>query len=52
LINYTVETGDGYLRGYRVQDTNRDFRAAIDGALAKVVAGVLQDEQVLKYLEK
>ena len=52
LINYTVETGDGYLRGYRVQDTDRDFRAAIDSALAKVVAGVLQDEQVLNYLEK
>lgn len=52
VINYTVETGDGYVHGFKVESENWNFRVALDGALAKVVTGVLQDGQVLKYLEK
>ena len=52
IVNFTVETGDGYTRGHETMATNWNFGAAIDAAISNVVVAVLNDEQVIAYLEK
>ena len=50
IINYTVETGDGYVRGFEGSSESWNFKTAADGALANVVMGVLQNDKILSYL--
>lgn len=52
IINYTVKTGDGYVRGIEVLGGSWNYRTAIDMAVANVAVGVLNDEKILSYLEK
>lgn len=52
ILNYTVETGDGYVRGKQVIGANWNFKTAIDMAVTNVAIGVLNDENVLNYVEK
>ncbi len=52
IINYTIETGDGYLKGLRVTSSNWNVYAAIDNSVANVAISVLNDKIVLSYLEK
>ena len=52
LVNFTVKTGDGYVRGKEVIGANWYFKTAIDMALANVAIGILNDEKFLDYLEK
>ena len=52
IINSTVETGDGYIRGFEVIGTSWRDETAIDTALSKVAISVLNDKGILNYLEK
>jgi hypothetical protein len=52
FVNYTVKTGDGYVRGNEVVGASWDFQTAIDMAVANVAVGVLNDEKILNFLEK
>ena len=52
FVNYTVETGDGYVRGNEVVGASWNYETAIDMAVANVAVGVLNDEKILNYLEK
>jgi hypothetical protein len=52
LINYTVVTGEGYVRGLEAMGESWNIQTAIDTAITNVAIGVLNDEQILDYLEK
>jgi hypothetical protein len=52
IINHTVETGDGYRHGIEVIARSWSFKKAIDAAVAEVAISVLNDENILSYLEK
>ena len=52
LVNFTVKTGDGYVRGKEVIGANWNYETAIDMAVANVAIGILNDEKFLDYLEK
>ena len=52
IINYTVETGDGYVRGLEAIGGSWNYQTAIDTAMANVVVGILNEERILNYLEK
>ncbi len=52
VLNYTVMTGDGYIRGMESTGASWNSRVAIDMAVANVTVGVLNDQRILDYLEK
>jgi hypothetical protein len=52
IINYTVETGDAYVRGLEAIGASWNYQTAIDAAIANVAVGVLNNERILTYLEK
>jgi len=52
FVNYTVETGDGYVRGNEVVGASWNYETAINMAVANVAVGFLNDEKILNYLEK
>lgn len=52
IINYTVETGDGYVRGLESMGGSWSYQTAIDSAVTNVAIGILNTEQILTYLEK
>ncbi len=52
IMNSTIETKEGYIRGIEVIGASWNFFIAIDTAVANTVIAVLNDEQILAYLEK
>jgi hypothetical protein len=52
IVNTTIETGDGYVRGIEVVGASWNYQVAIDTAVSNVAVGVLNDEKILNYLEK
>ncbi len=52
IINYTIETGDRYLRQFQVTSSNWNVYVAIDNCVANVAISVLNNKNVLSYLEK
>jgi hypothetical protein len=52
FINYTVRTGDGYMHGNEAVGASWNYQTAIDAAVASAAVGVLNNENVLDYLEK
>jgi len=52
VINFTVTTGDGYVRGLEASDVSVFFQKAIDGAIVNVVKAILTNDRVSKYLSE
>jgi len=52
VINFTVTTGDGYVRGFEVSELSWTFQSAIDGAIVNVVKGILINDRVRQYLSE
>jgi len=52
FINFTLETGDGYVRGLQAHGKQWNYRTSIDEAVADIPVQVLNDPNVLKYLER
>ena len=52
FINFTVTTGDGYVRGLEASDVNGNFQKAIDGAIVNVVKAMLTNDRVRQYLSE
>jgi len=52
VINFTVATGDGYLRGLEASGTSWNFETAIDSAIVETVKAILTDDRVRKYLSE
>lgn len=52
VINFTVTTGDGYLRGLEASDASWNFQQAIDGAIVDAVKAILANERVRQYLSE
>ena len=52
VINFTVTTGDGYVRGLEASDANGNFQRAIDGAIVNGVKGILTNDRVRQYLSE
>jgi|SRR5919108_2901307 hypothetical protein len=52
IVNYTVESGDGYIRGLEAIGGSWSYQTAIDTAVTNVAVGVLNEERILTYLEK
>ncbi len=52
FINFTLETGDGYIRGLQAHGKQWNYRTSIDEAVADIPVQILNDPNVLKYLEQ
>lgn len=52
VINFTVTTGDGYVRGLEAYEVNWDYQRAIDGAIVNVVKAILTNDKVRQYLSE
>jgi len=52
VINFTVTTGDGYVRGLEASEVNWNFQRAIDGAIVSVVKAMLTNDRVRQYLSE
>lgn len=52
VINFTITTGDGYLRGLEASEGNWNFQKAIDGAIVNVVKEILSNDRVRQYLSE
>ena len=52
VINFTVGTGDGYLRGLQASGVSWSYEKAIDGAIVEVVKAILTNERVRKYVSE
>ena len=50
FLNFTVETGDGYLRGFQATGKNWQYLKAVDTAIADMIVQVLSDTHVQEYL--
>lgn len=50
VVDFSVETGDGYSRRHEVRSTNENFQTSVDEALSNVVPAVLQDQRIRAYL--
>lgn len=46
-----VETGDGYKRNYQANNTGESFYRAGGGAITRAVAAMLNDKDILDYIE-
>lgn len=51
IINFTVETGDAYFKGFEVAGGSWDYEKAIDLAMANVVIKTLNNDGILRYLK-
>jgi hypothetical protein len=52
FLNFTLETGDGYFQGYQAYGKHWNYRKSIDAAVADVTVQVLNDPNVISYLER
>jgi hypothetical protein len=52
VINCTVTTGDGYVRGFEASGVSWNFQAAIDAAIVDVVDTLLTNARVRQYLSE
>ena len=52
VINFTVTTGDGFVRGLEASEVNWNFQRAIDGAIVNVVKGIMTNDRVRQYLSE
>jgi len=52
IVNCTVATGDGYLRGLEASGVSWNFQTALDGAIVEVVNGVLTNYRVRQYVSE
>jgi len=51
-LYFTIETGDGYKKNYRVQDqSGMDVGRAVSGTITRAVEKIFQDKEVLAYIE-
>lgn len=52
IINFVVETDDGYRRGHQASGQNRwNFAQACNDAISEIVVQILSDKHVRAYLE-
>jgi hypothetical protein len=51
-INFMVETGEGYSRGYQASGKSWDFTQACNKAMPDIAARILADEGIRVYLQK
>ncbi len=52
VINFTIGTGDGYLRGLQASGVSWNYETAIDRAIVEVVKAILTNERVRKYVSE
>jgi hypothetical protein len=52
VINFTIGTGDGYLRGLQAIGVSWNYETAIDRAIVEVVKAILTNERVRKYVSE
>lgn len=52
VINFTITTGDGYLRGFEASELSSTFQSALDGAIVNVVKTMLTNDRVRQYLSE
>ncbi len=52
FVNFTLETGDGYVQGLQAYGKRWNYRRSIDNAVADIPVQVLSDPQVIAYLEQ
>ena len=51
-LEFDVETGDGYKKSYRVQDSSgMNVGRAVSGTISRAVEKIFQDKVVLAYIE-
>lgn len=50
IMNATVATRDGYVRGFEASSVSWNYETAIDGAIVETVKAILTNEQVRQYL--
>lgn len=52
FLNFTVETGGGYVQGLQAYGKHWNYRRSMDSAVADVPVQVLNDPNVIAYLER
>jgi hypothetical protein len=51
-INFTVRTGDGYVKGLQAYGEHWNYRKSVDAAVADIAVQVLSDPHIIAYLEQ
>lgn len=50
VMNVTVGTGDGFVRGFEASSVSWNYETAIDGAIVETVKAILSHDRVRQYL--
>jgi hypothetical protein len=51
-LNFSLETGDGYVQGLQAYGKHWNYRRSVDAAVADVAVQILNDPNVIAYLER
>ena len=53
ILDFDIETGDGYSKQYKVQDQSGiNVERAVGGTVSRAVEKIFQDDRVIEYIEK
>lgn len=52
VMDTTVVTGDGFVRGFEVSSVSGSYETAIDGAIVETVKAILSHDRVRRYLSE